>query len=144
MRAHLLLLLLHSAMPRSVVDATRFTATAPHMYSKPSSLRSPASNTFSPSSNPGSRSLPTGPPPPSQRTSPYDSTAKPETPAQKVARLRAAHVAQRNAQISQWDKILVRGRIVADAAHRYTALGLIGLTGTRNLRGMDIFLAGSI
>ena len=132
-------------MPRSVVDATRFTATAPHMYSKPSSFRSPASNTFSPSSNPGSRSLPRGPSSsPSQRIPPYNSPAKPETPAEKVARLRAAHVAQRNAQISQWDKIVVRGRIVADAAHRYTALGLIGLTGMPNLRGMTIFLLGSI
>ncbi|MCJ1398919.1 hypothetical protein MMC11_002120 [Xylographa trunciseda] len=116
-------------MSRSAVDATRFTATSPHAYSKPNTLRSAASNTFSPSSYPRSHALPrnakhqsppAGPPP-----------GKPsvgETAAQKVARLRAAHAMQKEAQISTWDRIVVRGRVIADRAHRFTALGLIGLT----------------
>ena len=117
-------------MPRSVVDATRFTATSPHMYSKPTTLRSPASNTFSPSSSPSSHNLPrtSNPSHPSKGPSP-NAPATTETPAEKVARLRAAHAAQKNAQISRWDRIVVRGRVVADAAHRFTAMGLIGLTG---------------
>ena len=118
-------------MSRSAVDATRFTATSPHAYSKPSTLRSAASNTFSPSSYPKAHTLPRNakhqPPPPG------GPTAKPsvnETAAQKVARLRAAHAMQKEAQISTWDRVVVRGRVIADAAHRFTALGLIGLTGS--------------
>lgn len=118
-------------MSRSAADATRFTATSPHAYSKPSSLRSAASNTFSPSSSyPGSHPLPrkanASSPSPGPSGGPSATT---ETAAQKVARLRAAHAAQKNAQISTWDKIVVRGRVVADAAHRITTLTLIGCTG---------------
>ncbi|MCJ1392175.1 hypothetical protein MMC18_005042 [Xylographa bjoerkii] len=116
-------------MSRSAVDATRFTATSPHAYSKPSTLRSAASNTFSPSSYPRSQALPRNakhqsPPPGAPGGKPSVS----ETAAQKVARLRAAHAMQKEAQISSWDRVVVRGRVIADAAHRFTALGLIGLT----------------
>ncbi|MCJ1386498.1 hypothetical protein MMC17_009624 [Xylographa soralifera] len=116
-------------MSRSAVDATRFTATSPHAYSKPSTLRSAASNTFSPSSYPRVHALPRNAK--HQYPPPAGPTAKPsvsETAAQKVARLRAAHAMQKEAQISTWDRVVVRGRVIADAAHRFTALGLIGLT----------------
>jgi len=118
-------------MSRSAADATRFTATSPHAYSKPPTRSSnppippqqyPPSfsssptmnNTFNPSS-PSSRSGPSGPA---------------ETPHEKVARLRAARFAARDAQVSTWDRVVVRGRVWADVAHRVTVLGLIGFTGT--------------
>ena len=123
--------LIFQSMSRSAADATRFTATSPHAYSKPSALRSAASNTFSPSSYPRTHPLPRN----AKQQSPTlgGPAAKPplsETAAQKVARLRAAHAMQKEAQISTWDRVVVRGRVIADAAHRFTALGLIGLTGT--------------
>ena len=114
-------------MSRSAVDATRFTATSPHAYSKPSPLRSAASNTFSPSSVPRSHSFPqTAQPIPRL---PGSNNNGMETPAQKVARLRAERATLRESQISTWDKVVVRGRVWADRAHRFTAMGLIMATG---------------
>jgi len=55
-----------------------------------------------------------------------------ETPQEKVKRLRAAADRARDAQVSTLDKVLVRGRVWADRAHRFTALSLIGITGTLN------------
>lgn len=52
-----------------------------------------------------------------------------ETPKEKVTRLRAAHEAAKQAQVTRWDRIVVRGRVWADVAHRVTVLGLIGVTG---------------
>ena len=114
-------------MSRSAVDATRFTATSPHAYSKPSALRTAASNTFSPSSIPRSHTQPKNVPP--FQLPPQGSGSPNETPAQKVARLRAQHASQKQGQISTWDRIVLRGRVWADRAHRATALGLISLTG---------------
>ena len=109
-------------MSRSAADATRFTATSPHVYSKSSIPRPAQSNNGTPRSPAQSHRLPGSQPDPSSN--------KPlETPAQKVARLRAAHAAKRASEISSWDRIVVRGRIIGDAAHRITVLGLIGLTG---------------
>ncbi|CAK7224736.1 hypothetical protein SBRCBS47491_005652 [Sporothrix bragantina] len=51
-----------------------------------------------------------------------------ETPAQKVARLRAAHQAAKNAQVSQLDKVIGGTRRAFDSAHRFTIIGLIGFT----------------
>ncbi|TGO35671.1 hypothetical protein BHYA_0150g00180 [Botrytis hyacinthi] len=51
-----------------------------------------------------------------------------ETPQQRVKRLRAAADRARDAQISTFDKFLLRGRVWADKAHRFTAFSLIGLT----------------
>ncbi|KAK6615975.1 hypothetical protein H4I95_01127 [Botrytis cinerea] len=51
-----------------------------------------------------------------------------ETPQQRVRRLRAAADKARDAQISTFDKFLLRGRVWADKAHRFTAFSLIGLT----------------
>ncbi|CAK7274459.1 hypothetical protein SEPCBS119000_006184 [Sporothrix epigloea] len=56
-----------------------------------------------------------------------------ETPAQKVARLRAAHQAAKNAQVSQLDKIISSARRAFDSAHHYTIIGLIGFTAIAGL-----------
>lgn len=115
-------------MPRTVSDATRFTATSPHAYSKPNeNLRSAASNTFSPSNN--SRTYPSAYNAHSSPSGPIQFSGSTETPAQKVVRLRAAHAAEKNAEITTWDKIVVKGRVWADVAHRVTVWGLIGATG---------------
>ncbi|KAI9820170.1 MAG: hypothetical protein M1827_005792 [Pycnora praestabilis] len=87
-------------MSRSAADATRFTATGPHAHSK--------------SSIPGS-----SPSSPQNR----------ETPQEKVIRLRNAARQARLEKVSTFDKIVVRGRVIADKAHRFTALSLIAATG---------------
>jgi hypothetical protein len=100
--------LIVDTMPRSATDATRFTSTTPHATAKP-----PASAL----NLPGRSSLPQRTPGPPG-----------ETPQEKVRRLRAAADRARDAQISTLDKLLVRGRLWADRAHRITALTLIGAT----------------
>ena len=118
-------------MSRSAADATRFTATSPHAYSKPSTLRSTGVNTFSPSSAPRSQTqLPNA----SQTFQFRGSGGPSETPAQKVARLRAQHEASKLGQITTWDKIVIRGRVWADKAHRITTMSLIGFSGKWKLR----------
>jgi hypothetical protein len=93
-------------MPRSATDATRFTSTTPHASAKhPSATNIP------------SKSLPLRKPGPVG-----------ETPQEKVRRLRAAADKAREAQISTFDKLIIRGRVWADRAHRFTALSLIGAT----------------
>jgi len=93
--------------PRSATDATRFTATGPHASAKitPSSSSRPANAL------------------PPKKTGPVG-----ETPQQKVRRLRAAANAARDAQVSTFDKVILRGRVWADRAHRATAYTLIGIT----------------
>lgn len=86
------------APPRSVADATRFTATGPHAFT---------------------RTPPASPTP----------AAAPETPQQRVARLRGAAQQAKLAQVSTFDRLVDRGRIWADRAHRVVAIGLIGATG---------------
>ncbi|RFU27588.1 hypothetical protein B7463_g8765, partial [Scytalidium lignicola] len=100
-------------MPRSATDATRFTSTAPHAFSKaPSSAAS-----FSiPNASTGAAARLRKPGPPG------------ETPQQKVKRLREEAQKAREAKISTFDKIILRGRVWADKAHRFTALSLIGIT----------------
>lgn len=94
-----------AVMPRSATDATRFTSTTPHASAKvPSSTTKPKA-------------------PPQRKPGPAG-----ETPQEKVRRLRAAADAARDAQVSTFDKIIVRGRVWADRAHRFTALSLIGAT----------------
>ena len=89
-------------MPRTPADATRFTATGPHVHSK-----SAASSTIDLA----------GPPPPN------------ETPAQKVVRLREAARRAKLGQETTWDKVVSRGKVWADRAHKVTATGLIVLSG---------------
>ncbi|RPA92602.1 hypothetical protein L873DRAFT_1831064 [Choiromyces venosus 120613-1] len=83
--------------PRSVADATRFTPTGPHAFT-----RTPMS---------GAATASVG-----------------ETPQQRVARLREAARKAKLDQISTVDKIIDRGRIWADKAHRVVAVSLIGAT----------------
>ncbi|KUJ20357.1 uncharacterized protein LY89DRAFT_578692 [Mollisia scopiformis] len=85
-------------MPRSATDATRFTSTTPYASAKP--------------------------PPSAQKSKgPVG-----ETPQEKIRRLRAAADRARDAQVTTFDKIVIRGRVWADRAHRFTALSLIGAT----------------
>ncbi|PWW72538.1 hypothetical protein C7212DRAFT_286280 [Tuber magnatum] len=82
---------------RSVADATRFTPTGPHAFT-----RTPMS---------AAATATTG-----------------ETPQQRVARLREAARRAKLDQISLGDKIIDRGRVWADKAHRIAAISLIGAT----------------
>ncbi|KAL8893702.1 MAG: hypothetical protein Q9192_005008 [Flavoplaca navasiana] len=132
-------------MSRTVADATRFTATSPHAYSKPASILRSAANTFSPSSSPSQTSRrpanahipnPAPPPPPSQ-------SQQTETPQQKVARIRALRAAQKLNSMTLWDKIVIRGRNYADTAHRVTVYGLMGAT-DQKLNKIHPVLAGLI
>ena len=91
-------------MPRSAIDATRFTSTTPHASAKHASNQ--PSNTI-PKKTPGPVS---------------------ETPQEKVRRLRAAANKARDAQVSTFDKVILRGRVWADRAHKFAALSLIGIT----------------
>lgn len=94
-------------MPRSATDATRFTSTTPHAHTKPPPSAANINRGTKPARTPG---------PPG------------ETPQEKVRRLRAAADRARDAQVTTFDKLLVRGRVWADRAHRFTALSLIGAT----------------
>ncbi|CZS90511.1 uncharacterized protein RAG0_09160 [Rhynchosporium agropyri] len=92
-------------MPRSATDATRFTSTIPHQ----SKAQLP------------SRSLP-------PRKAAPSPSPKGETPQEKVRRLRAAADAARDAQITTLDKVVIRGRVWADRAHKFVTLSLIAAT----------------
>lgn len=122
-------------MSRSAIDATRFTATSPHAYSKPFAIRSSSASASSSHPLPPSFISPLSRKnaPPSQKLPNTPSSSSPqksaETPAQKVARLRAARFAAKYAEAPLWDRIVIRGRYVADKAHRITVYSLMGLTG---------------
>ncbi|CAK7232912.1 hypothetical protein SEUCBS140593_008423 [Sporothrix eucalyptigena] len=141
------------AQARSVVDATRFTATTPHAtsaaaaatfrrsqaaFASSSSSSSSSSNTSrfqSPASQKSSAVRRTPAANPAAAAAAGAASAPPgsETPAQKVARLRAAHQAAKNAQVSQLDKVIGGTRRVFDSAHRFTIIGLIGFTAIAGL-----------
>lgn len=70
-----------------------------------------------------------GPRPSPASRSPAAAPIAGETPEQKVARLRAAHQAAKNAQVSSVDRVISGTRRVFDNAHRFTIIGLIGFTG---------------
>ncbi|KAL8683311.1 MAG: hypothetical protein Q9186_000694 [Xanthomendoza sp. 1 TL-2023] len=122
-------------MSRTVADATRFTATSPHAFSKPASILRTAANTFAPSSAPSSQTprrspnlhIPKAPPPRPQGQTPR-SQGQPEheTPRQKVERIRALRIATKANQYTLWDRIVVRGRVWADIAHMITVYFLVG------------------
>ncbi|KAL9028783.1 MAG: hypothetical protein Q9196_002896 [Gyalolechia fulgens] len=120
-------------MSRTIADATRFTATSPHAYSKPASILRSAAKTFSPSfTASGSGRLPPKPAPPfsSNPASPPDPSKPPpnETPQQKVARLRALRAAAKLKPLPLWDRTVLRGRMWADRAHRITVYFLLMVT----------------
>ncbi|KAL2147553.1 hypothetical protein VTI28DRAFT_8808 [Corynascus sepedonium] len=106
-----------SAAPRSVSDATRFTATTLHASSK-SAAPPPR---FTPSkSGHGHAAAPGG--------GGKGGPSIPETPEQKVARLRAAHLRAKAAQTSRFDRVVDASRRVFDSAHKITVAGLFGFT----------------
>ncbi|KAH6842664.1 cytochrome oxidase c assembly-domain-containing protein [Chaetomium sp. MPI-CAGE-AT-0009] len=106
------------AAPRSVSDATRFTATTLHASSK---TATPPPR-FTPSKGGPLR------PPPGGSSGGSGGPAMFETPEQKVARLRAAHDRAKAAEVSKFDKIVDASRKVFDSAHKVTVAGLIGFT----------------
>ncbi|CAD6567606.1 MAG: hypothetical protein ASARMPREDX12_000553 [Alectoria sarmentosa] len=82
-------------MSRSAADATRFTATSPHAYAKPTPINRASPSTYSassaPRSNPNARlnpNAPTPPPPIDPKKGTHGNAPPGETPAEKVARLR--------------------------------------------------------
>lgn len=119
-----------SVTPRSVSDATRFTPTTPHASSKSSATPSAPSNSRFARPTPGSGRTPGSSGKPGGGGS--GGSSKPpfgETPEQRVARLRAAHLAAKKAQVSRFDQVISGGRRFFDSAHKITVLGLLGLTG---------------
>ncbi len=82
-------------------------------------------------SNANTRSFPNArtPPPPIDPKKGIQGSAPPgETAAEKVARLRRARLQERAAQVTTWDRVVVRGRVWADRAHKVTVLGLVGFS----------------
>lgn len=113
-------------MSRSAADATRFTATGPYASSKasgkpynlPDSIQS--KNTAKPASqNANARA-------PNQFTGP---DGKPETPREKVERLRAQARANRVVKESLVDRLVASGQKVANKAHKGMVYTLIAATG---------------
>lgn len=96
---------------RSAASATRFTATTPHASSKLGSAAASPNSRFKPGSAVGGN------------------VSGVETPEQRVARLRAAHEAAKNAKTSRFDQILAKSRPFFDSAHKFTVISLVGLTG---------------
>ncbi|KAI9833178.1 MAG: hypothetical protein M1819_003801 [Sarea resinae] len=72
------------------------------------------------------------------------STAPPskESPQDKVARLRRAAQQARLDKEPRFERVLARGRVWADRAHRITALSLIGLTGVAGV--VTVFALGDM
>ena len=108
----------------------------PHAFLRSASSNTPQSNLTTDPQRPPSQAskyykTPQQPP---STASQHPSAAKAipppnETPAQKVARLRAARNAQKAAQFSLWDRTVVRGREIVDTIHRWFIRFLIGTTG---------------
>ncbi|RMZ84943.1 hypothetical protein DV738_g450, partial [Chaetothyriales sp. CBS 135597] len=111
-------------MARPSDSFTRFTPSSPHAAQHPSFTATGAAGTYRRTSRQIEANARGAPAP------------EGETPAQKVARLRAAARAQREAQYTTTDKLLAKGRRWADFAHRTTAYGLIALTGVSAVVGV--------
>jgi hypothetical protein len=121
-----------STMSRSAADATRFTATGPYVSSKapyqlPDSLKQ---NKQSPSSSTTQSTSKSSIPSSSNQNSNSSSSPPGETPRQKVERLRAQARAARLAQTGNaFDRIIERGRRVANSAHKVMIYTLITASG---------------
>ncbi|PKY01285.1 hypothetical protein P168DRAFT_259184 [Aspergillus campestris IBT 28561] len=104
-------------MSRSAADATRFTATGPYANSRPGAAPYKLPGSMA---NQGSNAQ-------SQQTGP---DGKPETPKQKVERLRAQARAARMAQSSSgMDQMIDVGRRFANKAHKTMVYSLIAASG---------------
>lgn len=112
--------------PRSVKDATRFTSTIPHATSKAAT----ASTAGAPSSPAAKAAAKTA----SQRAARLPG----ETPEQRVRRLRQAHLAAQQAQISTSDRLIDGSRRVLNVVHRFTVTGVVIFTGTSWLPSMRL------
>ncbi|EEA25798.1 hypothetical protein TMatcc_005967 [Talaromyces marneffei ATCC 18224] len=122
-------------MSRSAADATRFTATGPYVSSKapyrlPDSLTTNKQSPPSTSQSTSTSSI--------QSPSNQNSSSPPgETPRQKVERLRAQARSARLAQSGNaFDRIIERGRRVANSAHKvmiYTLITASGVCGALTL-----------
>lgn len=122
-------------MSRSAADATRFTANSPHAYSKPTPINPASPSTHSASStarpHPNARLNPiarTPPPPIDPKKGPQGKAPPGETAAEKVARLRQARLREREAQRTTWDRVVVRGRVWADRAHKISVYSIVGFS----------------
>ncbi|KAH8163874.1 hypothetical protein CIB48_g4379 [Xylaria polymorpha] len=100
--------------PRTVADATRFTSNRPHANTKSGSSSSP---------NASSAATATQQTPLPRRTIPQ------ETMDERVRRLRAAHLAAKQHDVSRMDQVIGSSRRLFDAAHKFTVMGLIGFSG---------------
>ncbi|PGH05687.1 hypothetical protein GX51_02847 [Blastomyces parvus] len=104
-------------MSRSAADATRFTATGPYASSKPSVANSGTPRWAGAGSS-------------SSTVAGSGHGGKQETPKQKVERLRAEARAARYAKaFTPMDRVMSRGRIWADRAHKLTVYTLITASG---------------
>lgn len=121
---------------RSAASATRFTATTPHASSKraapappartPKRQPGPATAAAAAAARPAAATKPTNA---ESVIPPISPGAAKETPQQRVARLRAAHDAAKQASISPLDRFLEKTRPIFNSAHKITVVGLVGLTG---------------
>lgn len=124
-------------MSRSVIELTRSTVSAPNAYVytnkyfRTSLLRNGFSLAQSQNRQPQLRLFPSNRSPSSKAYSSISHSLQPsparptESPAEKVARLRAARFKARMAQIPLWDRVVVEGRRWADRIHRTTVLILL-------------------
>lgn len=116
-------------MSRSAADATRFTATGPYVSSKapyqlPDSLKQNKQSPPPATTSKATSSIPSS-------SQPSQSSPPGETPRQKVERLRAQARAARLAQSGNaFDRIIERGRRVANSAHKVMIYTLITASGT--------------
>ena len=108
-------------MSRSAADATRFTATGPYASSKPN-----GASYELPSFMKGKENT-SQPPPKAPQAGP---DGKPETPKQKVERLRAqaraARMTQSSSGVDHWIEV---GRRVANKTHKGMVYSLIVTSG---------------
>ena len=107
-------------MPRSAVDATRFTPTGPYANGTGNGKQS-----ISASASPSPSLSSSSPTSPLQFADPAPPN---ETPQQKVARLREAARRARAARITPYDKVVLFGRVWADRLHRGTVVVVVGAT----------------
>ncbi|KAI2621374.1 hypothetical protein GGS21DRAFT_535854 [Xylaria nigripes] len=122
-----------NSSPRSVADATRFTSSTPHANAKSTQ---PMPNERSKTLNGSAQS-------PQQPTIPRSGgPIAQETLEERVRRLRAAHLAAKQHNISRMDQIIGSSRRFFDLAHQVTVMGLIGFSGIALL--VTVYAAGDM
>ncbi|KAI0454140.1 hypothetical protein F5B21DRAFT_476762 [Xylaria acuta] len=103
-----------SGSPRTVADATRFTSNRPHANTKSASSPNVAAAQQQQQQQP---------------TLPRRPAIPQETMEERVRRLRAAHLAAKQHNVSRMDQVIGNSRRLFDAAHKFTVMGLIGFSG---------------